>query len=74
MPQASNKKTKPIQTNFPNPHEILMDAPMGIFTSTPEGRYISVNPAHRPVDRGQERKTHAGQPGRSGHLGDGTQS
>ena len=34
-----------LQESFPDAHDILMDAPIGIFTSTPEGRYISVNPA-----------------------------
>ncbi len=30
---------------FPHAHDVLMDAPIGIFTSTPAGRYLSVNPA-----------------------------
>ena len=33
------------QEGFPNAQDILMDAPIGIFISTPEGRFISVNPA-----------------------------
>jgi PAS domain S-box-containing protein len=28
---------------FQNPHDILDNAPVGIFTSTPQGRYISAN-------------------------------
>jgi len=45
MTQKHAPETSPAQAGFPNAHSILMDAPIGIFTSTPEGRYISVNPA-----------------------------
>lgn len=33
------------QTGFPGAHDILLNAPMGIFTSRPEGKFLSVNPA-----------------------------
>ncbi len=33
------------QPVFENPQAILMNAPMGIYTTTPEGRIISANPA-----------------------------
>ncbi|GAB6058220.1 PAS domain S-box protein [Desulfonatronum parangueonense] len=33
------------QTGFPDAQDILMNAPIGIFTSTPDGRYVAVNPA-----------------------------
>jgi PAS domain S-box-containing protein len=33
------------EMSFPDLQNMLMNAPVGIFTSTPEGRYISVNPA-----------------------------
>ncbi len=32
---------KPIQ----DPHDIIEKAPIGIYTTTPQGRYISANPA-----------------------------
>ncbi len=32
-------------SNFKDPLDLLMGAPIGIFTSSPEGRYLSVNPA-----------------------------
>jgi PAS domain S-box-containing protein len=35
----------PTQVGFPDANDVLMDAPIGIFTSTPEGRFISANPA-----------------------------
>ena len=31
------------QPVFQNPQDILMNAPIGIFTTTPDGRYLSVN-------------------------------
>ncbi|WP_291321354.1 PAS domain S-box protein, partial [Desulfonatronospira sp.] len=34
------------QPVFENPQEILMNAPVGIFTTTPDGRYLSVNNTH----------------------------
>ncbi len=45
MPRPSKKKKQPASTNFSDPHDTLMDAPIGIFTSTPEGRFLSANPA-----------------------------
>ncbi len=45
MAQKQAPETPPAQAGFPNPQDILDNAPLGIFTSTPEGRYISVNPA-----------------------------
>ena len=45
MTQKHAPETSPAQAGFPIAQDILMDAPIGIFTSTPEGRYISVNPA-----------------------------
>ncbi len=44
MPRPSKKNNQPSQNIFPDPHDILMNAPIGIFTSTPEGRLLSVNP------------------------------
>ena len=41
MPGSSNKKNQSVQNLFPNPLDILEDAPIGIFTSTPEGRFIA---------------------------------
>lgn len=32
-------------SSFEDPHDLLMGAPIGIFTSSPEGRYLSANPA-----------------------------
>ena len=43
MPRLSKKKNQPTQINFPDPHDMLMNAPIGIFTSTPEGRFIAAN-------------------------------
>jgi two-component system, cell cycle sensor histidine kinase and response regulator CckA len=45
MPRPSKEKNEPGPTSFPDPHDILMSAPIGIFTSTPEGRFLSANPA-----------------------------
>ena len=45
MSRSSRKKKQPGPITFSDPHDILMNAPVGIFTSTPEGRYISANPA-----------------------------
>ncbi|WP_051822684.1 PAS domain S-box protein [Desulfonatronum thiodismutans] len=45
MAEKQHSKTGPIQAIFESPHDILMDAPIGIFTSTPEGRFLSVNQA-----------------------------
>lgn len=36
-------KSSPEQPVFKNPQDILMNAPVGIFTTTPDGRYLSVN-------------------------------
>lgn len=32
-----------LQEGFPDAHDILMHAPIGVFTSTPQGRFVSVN-------------------------------
>jgi PAS domain S-box-containing protein len=45
MAKKKHPDSAPAQAGFDAPHDILMDAPIGIFTSTPEGRYISANPA-----------------------------
>ncbi|WP_045218067.1 sensor histidine kinase [Desulfonatronum thioautotrophicum] len=45
MAQKQAPDAPPAQAGFPNALDILMDAPIGIFTSTPEGRFVSVNPA-----------------------------
>ncbi|WP_158269624.1 PAS domain S-box protein [Desulfonatronum sp. SC1] len=45
MSQKQAPETPSTQAVFEAPHDILMDAPIGIFTSTPEGRFLSVNPA-----------------------------
>lgn len=34
-----------LPSSFEDPHDLLMGAPIGIFTSSPEGRYLSANPA-----------------------------
>lgn len=43
MPRPSKKKKQPASTNFSDSHDILMDAPIGIFTSTPDGRFLAAN-------------------------------
>ncbi|MCA1743497.1 MAG: PAS domain-containing protein [Desulfonatronovibrio sp.] len=45
MPLPSKKKNQSDQSSFADSRDILINAPIGIFTSTPEGRYISANPA-----------------------------
>ena len=45
MIRTSRKKDHPHPATFSDPHDILMDAPIGIFTSSPQGRFLSVNPA-----------------------------
>ncbi len=45
MPRPSNKNNQPGQSAFSDPHDILGNAPIGVFTSTPEGHYLSVNQA-----------------------------
>ncbi|RQD73275.1 PAS domain S-box protein, partial [Desulfonatronospira sp. MSAO_Bac3] len=45
MTRPSKKQDHPGPASFPNSHDILMNAPIGIYTSTPEGRLLSVNPA-----------------------------
>ncbi|TVQ96101.1 MAG: PAS domain-containing sensor histidine kinase [Desulfovibrionales bacterium] len=44
MAQKQHQNSAPYQAVFDATHDILMNAPIGIFTSTPEGRYLSVNP------------------------------
>ena len=43
MSRYSNNKTTP--ANFSDPQSILNNAPIGVFCSTPDGRYTSVNHA-----------------------------
>lgn len=43
MPRHPRKENQPAQTTFPDPHAILLNAPRGIFTSTPEGKLFSAN-------------------------------
>ncbi|WP_045213431.1 PAS domain-containing sensor histidine kinase [Desulfonatronovibrio magnus] len=38
-----SKKNMSNQIIFQNPQDILMNAPVGFFTTTPDGRYLSVN-------------------------------
>ncbi len=45
MARKQAPETPPAQAGFSDALDILMDAPIGIFTSTPEGRFVSVNPA-----------------------------
>ncbi len=46
MSRSSKKNNESCQPAFSDPNDILMNAPIGIFISTPEGRYLSVNPAY----------------------------
>ena len=34
-----------LEKTFQDPHDIIEKAPIGIFTATPQGRYIFANPA-----------------------------
>ncbi|RQD58794.1 MAG: PAS domain S-box protein, partial [Desulfonatronovibrio sp. MSAO_Bac4] len=43
MPRPSKKGNQPDPANFFDPQSILDNAPVGVFTSTPDGRYIAVN-------------------------------
>ncbi len=45
MTEKKHSMTDPAQAVFSDSHDILMNAPIGIFTSTPEGHFIAVNPA-----------------------------
>ncbi len=45
MPRSPKKNNHSGQPAFSDPNDILMNAPIGIFTSTLEGRFLSVNPA-----------------------------
>ncbi|RQD65430.1 MAG: PAS domain S-box protein, partial [Desulfonatronovibrio sp. MSAO_Bac4] len=45
MSRPSKKKKQPNQTNFFDTQDILDHAPIGVFTSTPEGRLIYANQA-----------------------------
>jgi PAS domain S-box-containing protein len=45
MSPTSRRKKHPDPATFSDPHDTRMDAPIGIFSSTPDGRYISANPA-----------------------------
>ncbi|PTN38901.1 PAS domain S-box protein [Desulfonatronum sp. SC1] len=43
MAQKQSHETPPAQAGFPDAHDILMNAPIGIFTSTPEGKCVFGN-------------------------------
>jgi PAS domain S-box-containing protein len=45
MAQKQHQNSAPSQAAFDASDDILMNAPIGIFTSTPEGRFISANSA-----------------------------
>lgn len=45
MSQKQAQDVHSPETGFPNAHEILMDSPIGIFTSTPEGKFLYANQA-----------------------------
>ncbi|NCC25505.1 MAG: PAS domain S-box protein [Deltaproteobacteria bacterium] len=45
MPSSSKMKKEPAKANFFDTHDILMNAPIGVFASTPSGSFVSVNPA-----------------------------
>lgn len=44
-PPSPPQENPPSPEPLPNPHDILEKAPIGIFTSTPDGRFLSANPA-----------------------------
>ncbi|MFN2343711.1 MAG: PAS domain S-box protein [Desulfonatronovibrio sp.] len=43
MPRPPNKKNESSQSPLSDPQDILENAPVGVFTSTPDGRYLYVN-------------------------------
>ncbi|WP_045212360.1 PAS domain-containing protein [Desulfonatronovibrio magnus] len=45
MSGPSKNKDEPAQTVFSDPHDILMNVPIGTITTTPDGRLLSTNPA-----------------------------
>lgn len=45
MSRSSKDNNKSPRNIFPDPQDILMNAPVGVFTSTPDGRFLSANPA-----------------------------
>ena len=45
MSRKQNPDSAPAQAGFSDAHDVLVNAPVGIFTSSPEGRFLSVNPA-----------------------------
>jgi PAS domain S-box-containing protein len=45
MSRSSKDNNKSPRNIFPDPQDILMNAPVGVFTSTPDGSFLSVNPA-----------------------------
>ncbi|RQD65367.1 PAS domain-containing sensor histidine kinase [Desulfonatronovibrio magnus] len=45
MPSYFKKNVHCDSANFPDIHDILLDAPIGVFISTPEGKYLTANPA-----------------------------
>lgn len=44
MPRPSKKKSESGQNNYADLHDLLKSAPIGIFTSTPDGIFMSANP------------------------------
>ncbi|MFO7728698.1 MAG: PAS domain S-box protein [Desulfonatronovibrio sp.] len=48
MPRSTKIKDEPARPVISDPHDILMNAPAGVFTSTPEGSLIYANQA--PAD------------------------
>jgi PAS domain S-box-containing protein len=45
MAQKKHPNSPPAQAVFEAPHDILMDAPIGVYTSTPEGQFLAANAA-----------------------------
>ncbi|WP_052812986.1 PAS domain-containing hybrid sensor histidine kinase/response regulator [Desulfonatronum thioautotrophicum] len=45
MSQKQAQDAHSAEAAFPNAHEILMDSPIGIFMSTPEGKFLCANHA-----------------------------
>ncbi|MFO7728491.1 MAG: PAS domain-containing protein, partial [Desulfonatronovibrio sp.] len=45
MPKPSKKKEQPCHPDFSDPQDILMNAPIGIIATTPDGRLLSANSA-----------------------------
>ncbi|MFN2267206.1 MAG: PAS domain-containing protein, partial [Desulfonatronovibrio sp.] len=45
MPRPPKKKNEPYQTNFAESNNMLDQAPIGAFKTTPEGRFLYANQA-----------------------------